>query len=189
MEDNKDKEKQELNVKVKNYSDGSGSKIDIYDKDPYGNKDHNSIHIKVDYENKSYKTIEKFDDKKEESSGECYLTTACMQHFNKDFDDNCYELTVLRWFRDNFVSKEDVKHYYKTAPIIVEAINNSSDSSLIYDYIYENVISYCIDEIETGNFDKAYKRYKSSVLSFEETLARPYLEQKFVKSIESRIRR
>ena len=43
-----------------------------------------------------------------------------MKYFKENFDDNCYELTVLRWFRDNFVSKEDIKHYYEVAPIIVE---------------------------------------------------------------------
>ena len=46
-----------------------------------------------------------------------------MKYFQENFDDNCYELTVLRWFRDNFVSKEDKEHYYEIAPIIVETIN------------------------------------------------------------------
>ena len=43
--------------------------------------------------------------------------------FSRKFDDNCYELSVLRWFRDNFVTKEDIEHYYEVAPIIVEIIN------------------------------------------------------------------
>ena len=47
------------------------------------------------------------------STEHCYLTTACMKYFQENFDDNCYELTVLRWFRDNFVSKEDIEHYYE----------------------------------------------------------------------------
>ena len=46
-----------------------------------------------------------------------------MRHYLNNFDDNCYELTVLRWFRDNFVFEEDIKHYYKIAPVIVEAID------------------------------------------------------------------
>ena len=80
----------------------------------------------------------KVDGKKETSSGSCYLTTACMKHFNVEFDDNCYELQVLRWFRDNFVSIEDVNHYYKTAPIIVDGINKSADYENIYLDIYQN---------------------------------------------------
>ena len=112
-------------VKVTNYSNGNGAKIDIYSPSSRANP-HDTVHIKVNYENKSYTAITKVDGKKETSSGSCYLTTACMKHFNVEFDDNCYELQVLRWFRDNFVSIEDVNHYYKTAPAIVyERYKNS----------------------------------------------------------------
>ena len=78
-------------------------------------------------------------------SGSCYLTSACMKYFQENFDDNCYELTVLRWFRDNFVSKEDIKHYYEVAPIIVESINNGEKNDIIYNYIYDNVVDYCVE--------------------------------------------
>ena len=60
-----------------------------------------------------------------------------MKYFQENFDDNCYELTVLRWFRDNFVSKEDIKHYYEIAPVIVEAINQEEKNDIIYDYIFK----------------------------------------------------
>ena len=53
------------------------------------------------------------------SNGGWYLTSACMKFFQDKFDDKCYELTVLRWFRDNFVSSEDIEHYYETAPYII----------------------------------------------------------------------
>ena len=46
-----------------------------------------------------------------EENGGCYLTTACMKHYMDEFDDNCYYLDILRWFRDNFESKEDKKQY------------------------------------------------------------------------------
>ncbi len=67
-----------------------------------------------------------------------------MRHYLNNFDDNCYELTVLRWFRDNFVFKEDIKHYYKIAPVIVEAIDKEQHSNMIYDYIYDNVVDACV---------------------------------------------
>ncbi len=118
-----------------------------------------------------------------QSNGGCYLTSACMKHFQEDFDDNCYELTVLRWFRDNFVSKEDIEHYYKVAPIIVEAINEEEKSDIIYDYIYDNVVDYCIEQIEQGNYEDAYSRYKSSILTLEEQFAKPVLK-KFVKTLK-----
>lgn len=100
------------------------------------------------------------------------------------FDDNCYELTVLRWFRDNFVSKEDIKHYYQIAPIIVEAIDKEEQNEVIYNYIYDNVVDYCVTQIENGNYIEAYNRYKSSILSFEETFAKPLLQQKIVKTLK-----
>ena len=45
-----------------------------------------------------------------------------MKYFQENFDDNCYELTVLRWFRDNFVSKEDDKVYsrYKNSVLTLK---------------------------------------------------------------------
>lgn len=55
-----------------------------------------------------------------------------MKHFNVEFNDNCYELQFLRWFKDNFGSIEDVNYYYKTAPTIVDGINKSADYEKIY---------------------------------------------------------
>ena len=120
------------NIRVTGYSDGSGAKIDIYDKDP-SNKDHKSIHIKVDTDNKSYTTVDNVNGSKETSSGSCFLTSACMKHFQESFDDNCQELTILRWFRDNFVLQEDIEHYYQTAPIIVSSIDSMPDNAAVYD--------------------------------------------------------
>jgi len=120
-----------------------------------------------------------------QENGGCYLTSACMKFFQDKFNDNCYELTVLRWFRDNFVSKEDIEHYYEVAPIIVDAIEKDEKKELVYDYIYENVVSYCVEEIEKGNYDSAYSRYKSSVQTFENTFAKPYLGRRLIKAIQT----
>jgi len=110
-----------------------------------------------------------------------------MKHFQKNFDDNCYELTVLRWFRDNFVSKEDIEHYYNVAPIIVKKINDDKNSNAIYDYIYDNIVDYCVEQIEQGNYDKAYSRYKNSILTLEEQFIRPLLQQKLIKTLKRAI--
>lgn len=170
-------------VKVTNYSNGNGAKIDIYSPSSRANP-HDTVHIKVNYENKSYTAITKVDGKKETSSGSCYLTTACMKHFNVEFDDNCYELQVLRWFRDNFVSIEDVNHYYKTAPAIVDGINKSFDSENIYLDIYQNVVQFCVKAIELGQYEAAYERYKNSILSLEEHYAKPELGMRLIKCLK-----
>ncbi len=82
------------------------------------------------------------------------------------------------------MSKKDIKHYYEVAPIIVDSINNAPKSNIIYDYIYDNVVDYCVEQIKQGNYDKAYNRYKGSVLIPEEQFAKPFLEQKFAKILK-----
>ena len=153
-----------------------GAKIDIYSNNPK-NGPHDSIHFKVNTENKTYQTVTKINGEKETSNGGCFLTTACMKYYQENFNDNCYELTILRWFRDNFVSKDDIEHYYEVAPMIVEAINKDKKIEIIYDYIYENVIEYCIEQIMQGKYEIAYNRYKNSILA---------LEKQFVKSTSNK---
>lgn len=171
-----------VTIKISEYSDGSGIKMDFYSKNP-GEKGHKSIHTHISKDG-SYTTQDNVNGKKEESSGSCYLTTACMKHFQENFDDNCYELTVLRWFRDNFVTKEDIKHYYEIAPLIVRGIDLEEKCDMVYDYIYDNVVDYCVKEIELGNYEDAYKRYKDSILAFEEYYARPILMDNLINNLK-----
>ena len=149
-------------------------------------KPHDATHVNINYDKGSWSSTTHGPDKSDTSSGSggCYLTSACMKYFQEKFDDNCYELTVLRWFRDNFVSKEDIEHYYEVAPVIVETINKEEKSGIIYDYIYDNIVNYCVEQIEQGNYDKAYIRYKSSVLTIEEQIAKPTLTNRMVKTLK-----
>ena len=57
-----------------------------------------------------------------------------------NFDDSCNELMTLRLFRDNYVSEDDIKHYYNVAPIIVDEINLLSNNREIYTIIYKKVM-------------------------------------------------
>lgn len=152
-------------------------------------KPHDAAHVNVNYDKSSWSSTTHGSDKSDTKSGSggCYLTSACMNYFQEKFDDNCYELIVLRWFRDNFVSKEDIEHYYEVAPIIVETINKEEKSNIIYNYIYDNIVDYCVERIEQGNYDEAYSRYKNSVLILEEQFAKPFLQQKFVKTLKRTI--
>ena len=165
---------------------GDRVRIDIYE----GNEREKGGHTRdtINYDTNTGKgSIDQHNaDKSEKSSTDvsCYLTSACMKYFQKNFDDKCEELTILRWFRDNFVSQEDIKHYYVTAPIIVEAINNIENNDKIYNYIYENVISTCVNAIKKGDYEFAYNRYKNSVLTLEEQFARPTLERRLVKALK-----
>lgn len=122
-----------------------------------------------------------------QNNGGCYLTTACMQHFAQQFNDKCYELQLLRWFRNNFVSEEDIAHYYEKAPIIVDAINQLPNNNVIYSQIYFDIIEYCVKAIEQGQYDIAYKRYKDSILALEEKYARSVLEQRLVRALQYKL--
>ena len=110
-----------------------------------------------------------------------------MRHFQDEFDDNCYELTVLRWFRDTFVSKEDIDLYYSVAPTIVENIEALDDKDKIYDYIYDYIYEYivdaCVKAIENGDYDFAYSRYKNSVLDLNEQFGKKEIVTAFVKKL------
>lgn len=155
--------------KVTPYSNGSGYKYDYYDSSTYGNAPHNSTHVKSDLnENWDRTDNDRDNDEQSHSSGSgCYLTTACMVNMQEKFDDNCEELTLLRWFRDRFVGKEDIAYYYKIAPIIVKSINSKEDSISIYSNIYNTVISPCVNAIKNKEYDIVYKMYKNSILDLE----------------------
>lgn len=176
-----DKYRNENGVYIDVHTDRRGREhIDIYDRD-LSDSDHSSIHINWDSSSGSGSIIDTTDGSKDTTDIDCYLTTACMKHLQKDFDDNCEELTILRWFRDNFVSNDDVAHYYAVAPVIVEAINSLEDNELIYNCIYQNVVDTCVKAIKNGNYEFAYNKYKSSVLKLEEQFARPVLESRLTK--------
>lgn len=104
-----------------------------------------------------------------------------MRHFKENFDDNCYELQVLRWFRDNFVSERNKEYYYEMAPIIVENIEKIDGNNKIYKYIYENVIDASVKAIEKGDYESAYNRYKSSVVALAEQFGTRKNNNAFVK--------
>ena len=82
-----------------------------------------------------------------------------------------------------FVSNEDIKHYYNTAPYIVEGIEKEDNKDIVYDYIYDNVVDYCVTAIENGNYIEAYKRYKDSIINLEQLYARKELGKRLIKTL------
>ena len=153
-----------VTIKVSEY-DG-GLKVDFYDNNP--ELEHRSIHAKFNNDG-TYEAVDNVNGDLERTKGKCYLTTACVKHCKDEFDDNCVELNTLRFFRDNFVSQEDIKHYYEVAPIIVDLLDNI-DNNKIYNYLYNNVILSCVEAIKRKDYDFAYNRYKINVLALEKKL-------------------
>lgn len=114
-----------------------------------------------------------------------YLMEACKRHYKDDFDESCYELRVLRWYRDNHLSFEDTEHYYEVSPLIIKGIDSSSNPDEIYESIYEHVIADCVEALQYGARDIAYQRYKDSENYFEEEYAKPVQEKEHVKVLKS----
>ncbi len=92
----------------------------------------------------------------------CYVTTAVCESRNQD--DNCYELSLLRNYRDNILAKEEggeeiIHQYYNVAPTIVKRINRLDNSKEVYDSLYRNYILNCIKCIENKDYDECKQTY------------------------------
>lgn len=98
--------------------------------------------------------------------GGCYITTATCEEYGKS--DNCYELTMFRSFRDIWLRKQPdgeqlIKHYYATAPALVELINKQPNRRAIYRHLNEAYLSKCLRYIEDGENIKCKELYVDMV--------------------------
>ena len=103
----------------------------------------------------------------------CYLTTAACAALGAG--DDCPELQVLRWFRDEVLLRDregalDVERYYATAPGLVAAIDASPNPRSLYLEIFHGTIRPAVAAILGGRHDEAYRRYRAMVRSLEERL-------------------
>ncbi|MBE6976596.1 MAG: hypothetical protein E7439_05315 [Ruminococcaceae bacterium] len=103
-------------------------------------------------------------------SGGCFLTSACVEA--KGLPDDCYELTILRKFRDEYLAKQEngqceIRHYYVVAPSIVEKIKKSPDANSVFEKIYHDLVLPCVQMIENFNLSEAHALYRSYVMTLE----------------------
>jgi len=100
----------------------------------------------------------------------CYLTSAACAAQGDSFDDNCYELQVLRKLRDEYVRvhyPEDVAHYYEIAPRIIATIETQSNADAFFKKIYTELVVPCVKFIEEMKYERAYALYKKYSLNLE----------------------
>ena len=100
----------------------------------------------------------------------CYITTAVCA--SRDQGDDCYELNLLRDYRDHYLtsSKEGeriVEEYYNVAPTIVNRINRQADAARIYDDIYSSYLRRCIELIQADRLEECRRVYASMVEDLE----------------------
>ena len=135
-----------------------GNYIDV---DDYGSCDY--FHAIPTTSNSGYKSGSSH------SNSFCFLTTACVNYYNKA--DNCEELTLLRFFRDNFLLNKEggaelIKNYYQIAPKIIKKIDNSNNSQSYYEFIYCQ-IEKCVNLIKEKKYEETLRIYITMVDKLE----------------------
>lgn len=69
--------------------------------------------------------------------------------------------------------------------VLENSLNKFEEKSdFIYNYIYDNIVNYCVEQIEHGNYSEAYNRYKNSVLALEEQFVGYKLKSESVKTLK-----
>ncbi len=96
----------------------------------------------------------------------CYITTAVCESLGKT--DDCYELNVLRNYRDCYLAKQPdgldiIYQYYDIAPTIVNRVNKSPDRNKIYHDIWDEYVKPCITLIEEDKNEECKKVYSKMV--------------------------
>lgn len=84
----------------------------------------------------------------------CFVTTAVCDTFGKP--DNCYELTMFRKFRDEWLTVQPdgrllILEYYEIAPRIVANINCLPEAKKIYENIWKQYLAPCLAFIESDD--------------------------------------
>ena len=101
----------------------------------------------------------------------CYITTAVCTTQGKP--DDCYELTLLRDYRDGYLASLEngnalIAKYYDVAPTIVRHIDERPDAEQIYGQIWEDYLSPCIHMIEEGKNEECRLLYMQMVYDLQD---------------------
>jgi len=115
--------------------------------------------------------------------GCCVITTACVE--SRGLPDDCEELTVLREFRDRYISRQEdgeamVGLYYQVAPEIVTAIQACPDAAERFDRLF-GVIQLCVTLVKDGRLEDALAIYQSMVVK----LKQQYLDQPYCDDLQT----
>ena len=109
----------------------------------------------------------------------CFITTAVCDNFGKA--DDCYELTMFRNFRDNWLVKQSdgkslIDEYYEIAPKIVNKINQLTNANEIYNSIWINYLKPCLKFIENDDNQNCKALYIDMVKNLKEKFLRQSAE-------------
>jgi hypothetical protein len=102
--------------------------------------------------------------KSRKKSGACLITTvACCL---KGLPDDCHQLTMLRRFRDERLSKSPrgralVRRYYELAPSLIQHLTQSNLRP-----VWRNIVV-CVEAVERKRFHWAEREYRRMVSSLQ----------------------
>lgn len=101
----------------------------------------------------------------------CYITSAVCESFGKP--DDCYELTLLRDYRDNYLASSIdgeamISEYYDVAPSIVKHIDMRENSREIYRGIWDEYLAPCISMIEQEQMESCRDLYREMVYTLKD---------------------
>lgn len=96
----------------------------------------------------------------------CYLTTAMCYILGKE--DNCYELSILRFFRDNYMKKtvegqKLLAEYILISPPIADILLKHKDKNEIANFMLNKYINPAIELIKKKQYVLAVEKYKDMV--------------------------
>jgi hypothetical protein len=99
--------------------------------------------------------------------GGCFITEATMAGLGVQ-DDNAEPLKVLRFFRDQVLSKTPqgqamIQEYEAIAPLVVEAVESRPDAMEIFKQLYEQFIAPAVEAIKAQNFPQALQIYAAMI--------------------------
>ncbi len=94
----------------------------------------------------------------------CYVTAACLEALGLAEADRCYEICLLRLFRDEHVAKladgpRVISDYRRKSPRILRAIENLEDPRGAYLCIHERWLVPWLGLVSNGRWDEAYAVY------------------------------
>lgn len=92
----------------------------------------------------------------------CFITTATCRALHAG--DDCRELNLLRWFRDNKLQSTPqgeaiVREYYRVGPLLVQAIDRTPDPDALYQSLWEDYIRPSCTALENRQWEPAKQIY------------------------------
>ncbi len=103
----------------------------------------------------------------------CFIASACAEA--RGLPDDCYELSLLRLFREEYVAKLPhgeavLTEYREKAPRVVSAIEALGEEGAgeVWEHLYESGVARAVELILCGMWDEAYGVYEAMCREMEE---------------------